>query len=166
MKISNFVAICPLRRTKKLSFFTSPRFRMTASACQKSPVRAFLTASAAERFEFFKTLLRPKSLKNQAFWRRIIVTRGGPFLAAARSRCGSDMPPACHSLPQRRFATPRAPLPLCCRRQMYSFLTVSGKPIPGTNVPGIGFLAVLFHPDQPCRRGSPCSRRRKDLPRI
>ena len=27
-------------------------------------------------------------------------------LAAARSRSGSDMPPACHSLPSRRFATP------------------------------------------------------------
>ena len=27
-------------------------------------------------------------------------------LAAARSRRGSDMPPACHSLPRRRFATP------------------------------------------------------------
>ena len=26
-------------------------------------------------------------------------------LAAARSRRGSDMPPACHSLPRRRFAT-------------------------------------------------------------
>ena len=36
---------------------------------------------------------------------------GDPFgtschcLAAARSRRGSDMPPACHSLPRRRFAT-------------------------------------------------------------
>ena len=40
---------------------------------------------------------------------------GDPFgtschcLAAARSRRGSDMPPACHSLPRRRFATPQAP---------------------------------------------------------
>ena len=38
---------------------------------------------------------------------------GDPFgaarhcLAAARSRRGSDMPPACHSLPRRRFATLR-----------------------------------------------------------
>ena len=29
----------------------------------------------------------------------------GSCLAAARSRRGSDMPPACHSLPRRRFAT-------------------------------------------------------------
>ena len=29
----------------------------------------------------------------------------GDCLAAARSRRGSDMPPACHSLPRRRFAT-------------------------------------------------------------
>ena len=28
-----------------------------------------------------------------------------PCLAAARSRRGSDVPPACHSLPRRRFAT-------------------------------------------------------------
>ena len=49
----------------------------------------------------------------------------GSFLAAARSRCGSDMPPACHSLPQRRFATPRAPPRLYCRRLKHSFLTVS-----------------------------------------
>ena len=28
-------------------------------------------------------------------------------LAAARSRCGSDMPPACHSLPRRHFVTSR-----------------------------------------------------------
>ena len=31
--------------------------------------------------------------------------RTGDCLAAARSRRGSDMPPACHSLPRRRFAT-------------------------------------------------------------
>ena len=31
--------------------------------------------------------------------------RAGDCLAAARSRRGSDMPPACHSLPRRRFAT-------------------------------------------------------------
>ena len=109
-------------------FFTAARFRMTAgmadrpgfcpgpSAYQKSPGRTFLTASTAERFESFKTLLRPKSLKFQAFLRRVIVTRGGSFLAEARSRCGSDMPPACHSLPQRRFATPRAPPRICCRQ--------------------------------------------------
>ena len=30
--------------------------------------------------------------------------RTGDCLAAARSRRGSDMPPACHSLPRRRFA--------------------------------------------------------------
>ena len=30
-------------------------------------------------------------------------------LAAARSRRGSDIPPACHSLPRRRCATPQAP---------------------------------------------------------
>ncbi|MGM9587680.1 MAG: hypothetical protein ACI3VA_09360 [Candidatus Limivicinus sp.] len=50
---------------------------LACSACQKSPGRTFLTASTAERFEKFKTLLRPKSLKNQAFLRRVIVTRGG-----------------------------------------------------------------------------------------
>ena len=39
------------------------------------------------------------------------LSTGDPFgtschcLAAARSRRGSDMPPACHSLPRRRFAT-------------------------------------------------------------
>ncbi|MCI7740863.1 MAG: hypothetical protein MSO56_00940, partial [Clostridiales bacterium] len=55
-------------------------------ACQKSPVGTFLTASSAERFEIFKTLLRPKSLKNQAFWRRVIVTRGGPY-PLALPRC-------------------------------------------------------------------------------
>ena len=31
--------------------------------------------------------------------------RAGDCLAAARSRRGSDMPPACHSLPRRRFVT-------------------------------------------------------------
>ena len=30
-----------------------------------------------------------------------------PCLAAARSRSGSDSPPDCHSLPERRFATRR-----------------------------------------------------------
>ncbi|MGM9586694.1 MAG: hypothetical protein ACI3VA_04300 [Candidatus Limivicinus sp.] len=54
-----------------------------SSACQKSPYRTFLTASAAERFESFKTLLRPKSLKNQAFLRRVIVTRELRFAAAS-----------------------------------------------------------------------------------
>jgi len=34
-------------------------------------------------------------------------TASDSCLAAARSRRGSDMPPACHSLPRRRFATPR-----------------------------------------------------------
>ena len=38
--------------------------------------------------------------------------RGGPFLVATRSRRGSNMPPAYHSLPRRRSATPRAPLRL------------------------------------------------------
>ena len=52
------------------------------SACQKSPVGTFLTASTAERFESFKTLLRPKNLKIQAFWRRVIVTRVLRFVAA------------------------------------------------------------------------------------
>ena len=62
-----------------------------ASACQKSPYRTFLTASAAERFESFKTLLRPKSLKNQAFLRRVIVTRGGPCpLALPRASVVDD----------------------------------------------------------------------------
>ena len=32
------------------------------------------------------------------------------FLAAARSRSGSDSPPDCHSTPSRRFATRRARL--------------------------------------------------------
>ena len=44
----------------------------------KKSCKDFLTASAAERFEEFKTLLRPKNLKNQAFLRRIIGLRGGP----------------------------------------------------------------------------------------
>ena len=38
----------------------------------------------------------------------------GPLLAAARSRSGSDMPPACHSLPSHRFATQRGRL-FCAR---------------------------------------------------
>ena len=38
-----------------------------ASACQKSPGRTFLTASAAEYFDFIKILLRPKSLKIRLF---------------------------------------------------------------------------------------------------
>ena len=82
-------------------FFTAARFRMTAgmadgpgfcpgpSAYQKSPGRTFLTASTAERFESFKTLLRPKSLKFQAFLRRVIVMRELRFAAACgrRKRC-------------------------------------------------------------------------------
>ena len=47
------------------------------------------------------------------------VTFGDSCLAAARSRRGSDLPPAGHSLPRRRFATPgearaynRYPVPL------------------------------------------------------
>ena len=43
----------------------------------------FLTASTPERFESFKTLLRPKSLKYQAFLRRVIVTRELRFAAAS-----------------------------------------------------------------------------------
>ena len=35
-----------------------------------------------------------------------------PCLAAARSRSGSDSPPDCHSLPERRFATRRRRLSL------------------------------------------------------
>ena len=38
---------------------------------------------------------------------------GRQRLAAARSRRGSDMPPACHSLPRRRFATLKG-APLRC----------------------------------------------------
>ena len=48
------------------------------------------------------------------------------FLAAARSRRGSDMPPACHSLPRRRFAAPRAP-PLLYQRTIQPFLLYQGK---------------------------------------
>nr|DAH12374.1 MAG TPA: hypothetical protein [Bacteriophage sp.] len=33
------------------------------------------------------------------------LRRCAPGLAAARSPRGSDMPPACHSLPRGRFAT-------------------------------------------------------------
>ena len=40
------------------------------------------------------------------------IESDGAFLAAARSRLGSDVPPAHHSLPRRRFATPRTPLRL------------------------------------------------------
>ena len=36
----------------------------------------------------------------------LIHRKRSPCLAAARSRRGSDMPPAYHSLPRRRFATP------------------------------------------------------------
>ena len=59
----------------------------------------------------FKMPLRPKALMHQAFLRRFIQFEAGLFLAAARSRHGSDMPPACHSLPCRRFATLKLP---CC----------------------------------------------------
>ena len=40
---------------------------------------------------------------------------GPPFLAAARSRSGSDSPPGCHSTPSRRFATHRGRLPRTAR---------------------------------------------------
>ena len=54
-------------------------------------------------------------------------TRGGSFLAAARSRHGSDVPPARHSLPWRRFATPRAPPRLCYLSFFGGFLTASKR---------------------------------------
>ena len=101
------------------------RLHREFSAYQKSLRRTFLTASTAEHFDAIKMLLRSKSLIFQAFLRRVIVLRDGPFLAAARSRCGSDMPPACHSLPQRRFATSRALPLLYFRRMKHGFLTVS-----------------------------------------
>ena len=45
------------------------------------------------------------------------VSYADSCLAAAQSRRGSDMPPACHSLPRRRFATlkgkPFTASPLC-----------------------------------------------------
>ena len=41
-----------------------------------------------------------------------------PFLAAARSRSGSDSPPGCHSTPSRRFATHRGRLPRFARNDM------------------------------------------------
>ena len=47
-------------------------------------------------------------------WCKIAETLSGCFaascLAAARSRRGSDMPPACHSLPRRHFVTSRRSL--------------------------------------------------------
>ena len=46
-------------------------------------------------------------------------------LAAARSRRGSDMPPACHSIPRRRCATPSQTLP---RRQGGYFPCPSLRP--------------------------------------
>ena len=47
-----------------------------------------------------------KKADNSVVFDGCISDSSGIFLAAARSRCGSDMPPACHSLPHRRFATP------------------------------------------------------------
>ena len=72
------------------------------------------------------SLRSSKRLINQAFLMAInLITSGALFLAAARSRRGSDMPPACHSLlPRRRFATPRAPLLLYYFALQHSFLTV------------------------------------------
>ena len=77
-----------LKKAAKVSAYLMQRPSLCL-ACQKSPDRTFLTASTAERFELFKTLLRPKRLKNQAFWRRIIVTRELRFAAACgrRKRC-------------------------------------------------------------------------------
>ena len=45
-----------------------------------------------------ETLCSTKSLSSSASFL-------GTCLVATRSRRGSDMPPACHSLPRRRFAT-------------------------------------------------------------
>ena len=75
----------------------------------------------------------------------------GLGLAEARSRCGSDMPPACHSLPQRRFATPRAPPRLYCRQQKHSFLTVSKTP--DLSRPGVfRMFYALYRSSASCRR--------------
>ena len=38
---------------------------------------------------------------------------GAPSRLRARSRSGSDTPPACHSLPSRRFATPKVGFYIC-----------------------------------------------------
>ena len=97
-----------------------------------------MTASAAERFEFFKTLLRPKSLKNQAFWRRVIVTRELRFAAACgrRRRCAisaaapfvgrHEAGPQTAVRQGEQGALPaRAPPRLYCRQLKHSFLTVS-----------------------------------------
>ena len=81
------------------------------SACQKSLWNFFDRAYPPSILKAFKILLRPKALIHQGFLRRFIQFEAGLFLAAARSRHGSDMPPACHSLPCRRFATLKLP---CC----------------------------------------------------
>ena len=87
------------------------------SACQKSLWNFFDRAYPPSILKAFKIQLRPKVLIHQAFLRRFIQFEAGLFLAAARSRHGSDMPPACHSLPCRRFATlklPRYSVSLLC----------------------------------------------------
>ena len=72
-------------REKKSAVTTAGRHRGRPLRCDFHTL--FLLASALGT-----TLATPQALKRQ-------------HLAAARSRRGSDMPPACHSLPRRRFAT-------------------------------------------------------------
>ena len=48
--------------------------------------------------------LSPKTISyNSVYYKSVPIPR--PYLAAARSRRGSDSPPDCHSIPRRRFAT-------------------------------------------------------------
>ena len=58
--------------------------------------------------------------------------RTGDCLAAARSRRGSDMPPACHSLPRRRFAT------------------LKGAALRGKGL-GLAYYNASHHPSAPTR---------------
>ena len=84
--------------------------RRGAAALVKKASRPFLTALSAERIAVPAMRYYLKSLISQAFQTAVTCIRGGPFLPAVRSHRGSDVPPARHSLPRRRSATPRAPL--------------------------------------------------------
>ena len=62
------------------------------------------SALAQERRD---VVIAPCALPAGAGERPFRLASLGTCLAAARSRRGSDMPPACHSLPRRRYATLR-----------------------------------------------------------
>ena len=80
------------------------------SACQKSPVRTFFDKLHPPSILILsKCCFAPKVVDVSRLLDGGLLYLRRPFLAAARSRRGSDMPPACHSLPRRRCATPQAP---------------------------------------------------------